>query len=203
MISRFLLHLIDLEELRPKNNTCPSSIDLFKSRKIFLEGSSLSESGYTVRKFEREDLERVMHINEKCLPENYSSYFYLGLYEKYPETFLVADTGDQVQGYIMCRIERGWSKIGNLIPVRLSHIVSIAVMPEYRRRGIGESLIVEAMKRGREAYGANEGYLEVRVSNDPAIKLYDKLGFEQVKRNYGYYLDGEDAWVMAANLDNF
>jgi ribosomal-protein-alanine N-acetyltransferase len=163
----------------------------------------LTEPGYKVRIFERKDLESVMRINEKSLPENYSSYFYLGLHEKYPETFVVAEADEEVQGYIMCRIERGWSKLGNLMPVRLCHIVSIAVMDEYRRRGIGESLIVQSMKKGHEIYGATEGYLEVRVSNEPAIKLYDKLGFEQVKRNYGYYLDGEDAWVMAVNLENF
>jgi hypothetical protein len=48
-----------------------------------------------------------------------------------------------------------------------------------------------------------EGYLEVRVSNEAAIGLYDVLGFRKVKRNYGYYMDGEDAWVMAVSLAGF
>jgi len=43
----------------------------------------------------------------------------------------------------------------------------------------------------------------VRISNEAAIGLYDGLGFKKVKRNYGYYMDGEDAWVMAAALDDF
>ena len=47
---------------------------------------------------------------------------------------------------------------------------------------------------------ATECYLEVRIGNDAAIGLYEKLGFAKVKRNYGYYLDGEDAWVMAFPL---
>jgi ribosomal-protein-alanine N-acetyltransferase len=55
----------------------------------------------------------------------------------------------------------------------------------------------EAMKRGAAAYEVTECYLEVRVGNEPAIKLYERLGFTKTKRNYGYYLDGEDAWVMA------
>jgi ribosomal-protein-alanine N-acetyltransferase len=46
-------------------------------------------------------------------------------------------------------------------------------------------------------YNASECYLEVRVSNHPAIELYKKLGFKKTKRNSGYYLNGEDAWVMA------
>ena len=162
----------------------------------------MSDAGLRVREFRLEDLEHVMQINAACLPENYSSYFYRDLYQRYPETFRVAEVEGTVQGYIMCRIERGWSKIGKLTPARLCHIVSIAVMENYRRRGIGRKLIVEAMRKGRDVYGASEGYLEVRTSNDAAIGLYDVLGFKKVKRNYGYYMDGEDAWVMAATLDN-
>ena len=166
-------------------------------------GLSLSSQSFTVRVFNTKDLERVMHINARCLPENYSSYFYRDLYTKYPETFLVAEMDGQVQGYIMCRIERGWSKKGKLSAARLCHIVSIAVMEDHRRKGMGKELIVQAMARGRRIYDCNEGYLEVRVSNEAAIGLYDKLGFSKVKRNYGYYLDGEDAWVMAVTLDGF
>jgi ribosomal-protein-alanine N-acetyltransferase len=141
-----------------------------------------------------------MEINERCLPENYSSYFYRDLYQKYPETFLVAEMDGKIQGYIMCRIERGFSKMGGMLPTRLTHIVSIAVMQAYRRRGIAENLIIEAMKRSVENYDASEMYLEVRISNKAAISLYDKLNFKKVKRNYGYYMDGEDALVMAITL---
>lgn len=163
----------------------------------------MTSEGLNIRVFKLDDLERVMYINSKALPENYSSYFYRDLYTKYPETFLVAELEGEIQGYIMCRVERGWSKKGRLSPARLCHIVSIAVMEEYRRRGIGSELIIQAMARGRRVYDCDEGYLEVRVSNEPAITLYSKLNFSKVKRNYGYYLDGEDAWVMAANLDSF
>ena len=144
-----------------------------------------------------------MEINSSCLPENYSSYFYRDLYTKYPETFLVAELDGDIQGYIMCRIERGWSKRGKLSAAKLCHVVSIAVMEVYRKRGIGRELVVEAMRRGRRIYNCDEGYLEVRVSNEPAIGLYSKLNFNKAKRNYGYYLDGEDAWMMAVALNDF
>jgi len=49
-------------------------------------------------------------------------------------------------------------------------------------------------------YKATECYLEVRVSNTPAINLYSKLGFMIVKIMKGYYADGEDAYVMARKL---
>ncbi len=163
----------------------------------------MGDTNFTVRGFSSADLERVMQINAACLPENYTSYFYRDLHQRYPETFRVAEVDGKVQGYIMCRIERGWSKIGRLTPTRLCHIVSVAVMENYRRRGIGRELILQAMRKGRDVYSASEGYLEVRISNAAAIGLYDVLGFKKVKRNYGYYMDGEDAWVMAAALEDF
>ena len=163
----------------------------------------MSDQGFTLRTFTVSDLERVMHINTMCLPENYSSFFYKDLYTRFPDTFIVAEMDGELQGYIMCRIEKGWSKRGRLSPARLCHVVSIAVMESYRRRGIGKALVEQAMDRGRKVYDSNEGYLEVRVSNEPAVNLYVNLGFTKVKRNYGYYLNGEDAWVMATPLDKF
>lgn len=161
----------------------------------------MGEEDFRVREFRLDDLNRVMSINVECLPENYSSYFYRDIYKKYPDTFVVAEVDGEIQGYIMCRIERGFSKIRSFSPTKLCHVVSIAVRKPYRRKGIATELMKKAMKARKEENGASECYLEVRVSNEPAIKLYESLGFERVKRNYGYYLDGEDAWVMASRID--
>lgn len=141
-----------------------------------------------------------MAINFECLPENYNSSFYRELFNRFPETFMVAETDGDIQGYIMCRVERGFSKLRSFSPGKLLHVVSIAVREPYRRRGIARAIMIEAMKKGSAIYEASECYLEVRVGNEPAIKLYEKLGFTKAKRNYAYYLDGEDAWVMAATL---
>jgi ribosomal-protein-alanine N-acetyltransferase len=104
---------------------------------------------------------------------------------------------DEVQGYIMCRIENGFSKLKKFNLTKLCHIVSIAVSVLHRRRGIATVLIKKALEQGSMKYNASECYLEVRVSNHPAIELYEKLGFKKAKRNHGYYINGEDAWVMA------
>ncbi len=162
-----------------------------------MKGESGMSQGFTLRTFKGEDLNRVMAINFECLPENYSSSFYRELFSRFPETFVVAEADGDVQGYIMCRVERGFSKLRNLSPARLLHVVSIAVRESYRRKGIAKALMFEAMKRGPASYEAMECYLEVRVGNEPAVKLYEGLGFTKTKRNYGYYLDGEDAWVMS------
>lgn len=153
-----------------------------------------------LRKFRIDDLQRVMYINTLCLPENYSEFFYVDLHEKYPNTFIVATIEDEIVGYIMCRMETGFSEFGKWNITKKGHVVSIAVLPEYRKRGIGTSLILQAMKEMRN-YGMRECYLEVRVSNQIAKNLYGKIGFKEVKTIQGYYRDREAANVMAVNLD--
>jgi|TARA_B100001971_G_C18262084_1_gene587909 ribosomal-protein-alanine N-acetyltransferase len=153
-----------------------------------------------LRGFRPNDLNRVMDINVECLPENYSKFFYRDLYRRFPETFIVAEADGQIQGYIMCRIERGLSKFKSLRPARLCHVVSIAVREPYRRQGIAKGIMLVAMEKGQETYEASECYLEVRISNGPALVLYEKLGFTKIKRNYSYYMNGEDAWMMAIRI---
>lgn len=160
----------------------------------------MADKGFSVRGFRSDDMNRVMDINVECLPENYSTFFYRDLYRRFPETFVVAEADGAIQGYIMCRIERGLSKLKSLRPARQCHVVSIAVREPYRRRGIASKILITAMEKAKENHDAAECFLEVRVSNDPAVMLYEKLGFAKVKRNYGYYMDGEDAWVMAAPI---
>jgi len=97
-------------------------------------------------------------------------------------------------------MEHGFSYFKRGRIVKKLHIVSIAVLPEHRRKGLGHALMVEAMKEGR-AEGAQEAFLEVRVSNTPAINLYKKLNYKIVSRISRYYADGEDAYLMAIPLD--
>ena len=75
-------------------------------------------------------------------------------------------------------------------------MMNIAVRPEYRRRGIAESLIHELVSelKAKDAYCLT---LEVRASNLPAITLYEKLGFVQVGRRPNYYTSPkEDALIL-------
>jgi ribosomal-protein-alanine N-acetyltransferase len=161
----------------------------------------LKATGFEIRLFRQEDLDRVIEINATCLPENYSSSFYIDLYYRFPQIFLVAVVEGVIQGYVMCRIERNMSKIKRLSFTKLCHVVSIAVMEAYRQRGIGTALMRHAMENSVEYQGATECFLEVRVSNEPAINLYNKLGFKQIRRIFGYYMNGEDAFEMARPLD--
>ncbi len=154
---------------------------------------------FTIRKFKEDDLQNVMEINRETLPENYTDYFFLDLYERFSETFIVAEEEGKIVGYIMCRIEVGLSNFGLGGLVRKGHVVSIAVLPRWRRKGIAQALIKRAME-GMQFYKAKQCYLEVRVTNDAGVKLYTKLGFEVSRNVHGYYSDGEDAYVMSKRL---
>lgn len=156
---------------------------------------------YNLRKFALSDLQSVMQINRVCLPENYTDFFFIDLYRRYPETFVVAEEGKEVVGYIMCRIEVGLSNFGLSGLVKKGHIVSIAVVNDHRKKGIGHALVAKAMEAMR-LYNAKQCYLEVRITNEPAVILYRKLGFTITRTIRGYYADGEDACVMSLDLQS-
>ena len=154
---------------------------------------------YLVRGCDRDDVATVIKINEETLPEHYSDYFYYEILAEFPEAFLVAELGGAVVGYVMARIEYGFSHLKRLGLSRKGHIVSIAVREQHRGQGIG-SLLMEKAQEAMAAKGATESYLEVRVSNGEAINLYQKLGYRTAGRLEAYYKDGEAALIMATPI---
>ena len=80
-----------------------------------------------------------------------------------------------------------------------AHIATLAIHPEFRQQGIGEQLLVDALKSAHNE-GAQTAHLEVRAGNKPALELYAKFGFENVGRRERYYKDNfEDAILMTLN----
>lgn len=85
---------------------------------------------------------------------------------------------------------------GIWIVVDEAHVTTIAVDPAFRGKGIGKKLM-DALLRHSVERGAVCSTLEVRASNEPAVKLYEKLGYQQVAMRKRYYPDNkEDAIVM-------
>ena len=156
---------------------------------------------YIVRNCNVDDIRLVISINWATLPEHYSDYFFEELLRESPETFLVTENehNGEVVGYIMCRPEYGFSNVKKFGLARKGHIVSVAVLEEYRQKGLGTALIEEAMKELVKK-GYSEVYLEVRHTNILAIRLYERLGFRTITVVDGYYRDGEAATLMCASL---
>ena len=159
-----------------------------------------THAGYVIRRATHDDLIPVIEINLKTLPEHYSDYFYEELLKDCPEAFLVAESTDRIIGYVLCKIEHGFSNFKRLGFVKKAHLVSIAILPQTRRVGIGTVLVEEAI-RGINLRSCHEFYLEVRCSNTDAVKMYEKLEFKIISRQTSYYRDGEDAYIMGIELD--
>lgn len=81
-----------------------------------------------------------------------------------------------------------------------AHIATIATLPDYRRRGIGQTILIEALRSAKDE-GARRAFLEVRAGNLAAQELYKKFGFVVDGIRLRYYKDNnEDAILMS--LDN-
>jgi ribosomal-protein-alanine N-acetyltransferase len=99
--------------------------------------------------------------------------------------YLVAQIGDQIVGYG-----------GIWLMVDEAHVTTFAVHPAYRRRRIGERMLIALLDLSRDRQ-AREATLEVRLSNLPARRLYEKYGFRPVGIRPRYYSDNqEDALIM-------
>lgn len=105
--------------------------------------------------------------------------------------FLVADAGDVV-GYVVADDVSNHGR-------RIGHVKDIAVAPSHRGRGIGATLLENALDVCRKR-GIRSVKLEVRASNEPALSLYRRYGFIYRTTSAGYYADGEDAFVLVREL---
>jgi ribosomal-protein-alanine N-acetyltransferase len=152
-----------------------------------------------VRRCTIEDLEGVIEVNEKELPEDYPFFFYKSILDSYPESFLVACNNEgTIIAYIMWRVERIPST-NSLKLVNKGHLVSIAVSKNYQRRRIASTLLSNSMEKVRK-HKINEFVLEVRVSNYVAINLYKKFNFFIQSIKERYYRDGENAYFMTCKV---
>ena len=139
-----------------------------------------------IRRMRREDLETIADIEEATFATPWSrDSFRKELEENRVARYLVADLDGQVVGYA-----------GAWIVMDESHITNIAVAEAYRGQGIGKKLTA-ALLQYLSNLGANYATLEVRVGNQRAIRMYQRLGFVSVGKRKRYYEDnGEDAYLM-------
>ncbi len=148
------------------------------------------EKEYIVREAKEEDLETIVRLEKASFPEYpYPFKVFEELLMRCPKYFLIVEYKGRISGYVC----------GRLVGKSLGVVVSIAVEPELRRRGIGRILMLELESRFRENH-VKTVRLEVGVDNDAAIRLYESLGYETAGLRRKYYPDGSDALVMVKNL---
>jgi ribosomal-protein-alanine N-acetyltransferase len=102
---------------------------------------------------------------------------------------IVADASGEVIGYLCVSIV-----------LDEAHLLTLGVSPLWRRKGVGRSMMLYILDLLR-GYGVRKLFLEVRTSNQPAIRLYESLGFNRIGLRRGYYsFPREDAIVMMKGL---
>ena len=142
-----------------------------------------------VRLAKLSDLDAVFAVEKACFKDAYSKELLLALMILHHDSFFVAELDGGVVGYAVGALMRG-----------RGHVISLAVHPSCRRRGLGRALM-KALEDALAAKGAAELELEVREDNVEASALYDKLGFKKVGRISRYYSDGSDALLYRKSLD--
>ena len=134
----------------------------------------------------QDDIDAISLLEEASFNDPYPSYFLADLARDNPDSFLVLVLNNEIVGY---GVVDHWEDH--------DHLISIAVRPDSRRKGLGEALLVELEKRLTKARPLR---LEVRQSNVAAIDLYSKRGFTKTGLAEGYYGDGENAIIMEKKL---
>lgn len=138
--------------------------------------------------FQLSHLRKVLEIEMESFNNPYDKEIFKTFSLKHPEEFLVATLNDEVIGYIM------FDKLYNS-----GIIVSVAVSPKHRRKGIGSLLLSQALEKLKELK-TKEVFLQVEVTNSPAINFYKKFGFEVEDVIPNYYGKERDAYLMRLKL---
>ncbi len=138
-----------------------------------------------IRQMEEADLSQVCAIEEETFSMPWSRKSFQETISYYHTLFLVAELEGKIAGYAGCYQS-----------LEEAEITNIAVKRELRGQGIGRKLLMELMRLGKER-GAFAYTLEVRVSNQAAIHLYESLGFISfgIRKNF-YERPREDAMIM-------
>ena len=138
-----------------------------------------------VRTMEPQDVPQIAELEKVCFSDPWSEKSIASELDNPLSCWLVAVSGEQVVGYV-----------GSQTVLDGSDMMNIAVSPDFRRKGIAESLIEALISFLRER-GSRCLILEVRASNVPAIALYEKLGFLEIGRRRNYYRNPkEDALIL-------
>ncbi len=142
-------------------------------------------SKLNIRRMEEGDLDQVCAIEEETFSMPWSRKSFQDTISYYHTLFLVAELDGEIAGYCGCYQS-----------LEEAEITNIAVRRQLRGHGIGRRLLTELMRLGKEQ-GAFAYTLEVRVSNQAAIHLYESLGFVSfgIRKNF-YEKPREDAMIM-------
>jgi ribosomal-protein-alanine N-acetyltransferase len=158
-----------------------------------IKDNRMKKKRYSIRRSRPADLDRIMEIERASFgPDAYDRNLFAEYTRRCGELFLVAERSRKVCGYALtCRRAGAFRNRAEL--------VSLAVDPAMRGRGVASALMESTLRRLR-LRGVSRFGLTVKVTNEGARAFYEKYGFIKVRRVRRYYEDGEDGWLMAKRL---
>ena len=142
-----------------------------------------------VRQFAPQDVPSVAATVRDSLRENYPTSLYLDIHRWWCDGFLVAEEAGAVVGFVAAVVSAP----------QTARILMLAVYAPWRRRGIGSALM-DAFLKECAMRGIRDIELEVRKSNEAAIRFYMRYGFEVTNLLPKFYTDGEDGFKMRRHL---
>lgn len=146
-------------------------------------------SNINIRQATKDDIDKLIALDELSFTKSWSSQMFSDEIKKDYAYFYLAEIDNIPVGYVIiwCIYET-------------AELIRIATHPDYRKKGIGNSLIKKALKKAIEQK-CETMMLEVNCNNTAAQALYLKNNFRQISIRKGYY-DGEDAVIMQIILQN-
>ncbi len=157
------------------------------------EKRSVKNSGITIRRMAISDAPAAAVLEQKCFSMPWPEKSYQDTLANENAVYLAAENA---VGELI-----GTCGVLNILGE--GNINNVAVAESYRRRGIAKRMLSELLRQGKER-GITEFFLEVRASNEAAVRLYEKLGFIEVGRRKGFYeRPKEDALIYKKYADDF
>lgn len=144
-----------------------------------------------VRRLRASDLDRIVEIEHASFGKDaYDRNLFAEYHRKCGELFLVALEAHRICGYaVTCTRADG----------RSAELISIAIDPKRRKKGVASLLLRSTIRRLRRR-GVPRVTLMVKVTNRAARRFYEKWGFERTRLVKGYYEDGRDGLRMEAEV---
>jgi ribosomal-protein-alanine N-acetyltransferase len=145
-------------------------------------------SELTIRNIKFDDIDAVYDLEAMLFPNPWPKSFFQHDIISGDSVGLVVEYNGHLVGYAMAT----FTKDG-------FHVTNIGIGKECQRQGIGTELMRRMEVLAREK-GSSYVFLEVRKNSDAAINFYKKLGYALLFTRHGYYIDGDDAYVMDKEL---
>lgn len=144
-------------------------------------------SEITVKKAEQCHVPQIAEIEKNSIPQPWSEAAFAAALEDEKAVTLAAFCGDVLCGFIT-----------GVYLLDTADIYSVAVSADYRKKGVGKRLLEEFFNQLPDEVQAVN--LEVRESNSPAIKLYEKIGFQSVGLRKNFYSDPRENAVLMTKI---